>query len=141
MKYLKTETQTGKSLTFFPPSHLIFRVATRNFKIQWYPRELELAKNWLGEKYFKLEKLKLPLPVTHLAGNNTELPSNSNILKTVRVNIVFTKIFFLKIDKLSNDIQVDRICTCGSSVIDVLSLRNYWNLKNRVFKFFRYWKG
>ena len=44
---------------------------------------------FLSRNYFILS-----LPVTHLAGHNTELPSNSNILKTVRVNIVFTKIFF-----------------------------------------------
>ena len=33
--------------------------------------------------------------------DNTDLPSNSNI------------------DELSNDTQVDRLCTCGSLVIDV----------------------
>ena len=37
--------------------------------------------------------LTLSLPVTRCAGHNTDLPSNSNISKTVRVNIAFT---FLK---------------------------------------------
>ena len=40
-------------------------------------------------------------------------------------------------DKLSNDIQVDRLCTCGSLVIDVKILWNYWNQKNRGFQLFQ----
>ena len=31
--------------------------------------------------------------------------------------------------------QVDKLCTCISVVIDVYSLWNYWNLKNRVLNF------
>ena len=57
--------------------------------------------------------LALSFPASRWAGDNTELPSNSNIFKTVRVNI--NKLF----DKLSNGMQVDRLCACGSQVIDV----------------------
>ena len=37
--------------------------------------------------------------------------------------------------------QIDRLCNCGSQVIDVESLWNSWHLKNRAFQFFWYWKG
>ena len=62
-----------------------------------------------------------------------------DISKTVRVNLGF-KTTVLK-DKPSNDIQIDRLCTCGSQVINVEKLWNHWNLTNQVFKFFRDWKG
>ena len=59
--------------------------------------------------------LTLSLPVPRCAGDNTDLPSKSNISKTVRVNITFKRIF----DKLSSGMPVDKLCTCGSQVIDV----------------------
>ena len=37
--------------------------------------------------------------VTHLVGDNTDLPSNSNITKTVTVNITFTSTFLKNIPK------------------------------------------
>ena len=51
--------------------------------------------------------------VTRYAGNNTDLSSDSNILNALMVKIM-QRIFA----KLANDIQVDRLCTCGSLVID-----------------------
>ena len=39
----------------------------------------------------------LSLPVTHCAGHNSDLPSNSNISKTVKVNIAFTEQFLKNI--------------------------------------------
>ena len=33
-------------------------------------------------------------PLTSFTGHNTDLPSNSNVLKKVRVNIAFTGTFF-----------------------------------------------
>ena len=63
--------------------------------------------------------LTLLLPVTCCADRNTNLPSNSNISKRVRVNIAFTRTFQRVFEKLFNDIQVDRLCTCGTLVIDV----------------------
>ena len=59
------------------------------------------------------------LPVPRWAGDNTDLTLNSNISKMVRVNIAFTRTFLRVFDKLSNDIQADRLCPCGSLVIDV----------------------
>ena len=45
-------------------------------------------------------------------------------------------LFFLRVFiKLSNDIQLDSLGTCCSLVIDVSSLQNFWNLKNRFFNF------
>ena len=73
----------------------------------------------------------LSISITRCVGHNTDLISNNNISKTARVN---TDSF----DQLSIDIQVDTLCTSGSLVIDVQSLWNYWNLKNRVVQFFRY---
>ena len=61
----------------------------------------------------------LSLPVPHRAGDNTDLPSNSNISKTVRVNIAFKDFHLRLFDKLSNNIQIDRLCTCASLFIDV----------------------
>ena len=53
------------------------------------------------------------------AGHDTDLFSSSNISKTVRVNVVFTQNIFERIfDKLSNDTQVDRLCTYGPPIID-----------------------
>ena len=46
--------------------------------------------------------------------------SNSNVAKTVKVNVVFMRTYFkFSFDKLSNGMQVDRLCTFGSQVIDV----------------------
>ena len=59
----------------------------------------------------------------YCVGHNTNLASNSNILQTVRVNIAFKtfkkELFSRVFDRLSNDIQVDKLCTCGSVLIDV----------------------
>ena len=70
--------------------------------------------------------LTLSLPVPRWADDNIDLPSDSNILKTVRVNIAFAATFFkeystsfLMVCRLSNGKQVDRLCTCGSQVVDV----------------------
>ena len=70
-----------------------------------------------------LFRFTILLPVTRCSGHNTDLPSNNNILKIVRVNIAFTKAFFLKKIiryKLSNHVQVDRLCTCGSWFVELL---------------------
>ena len=58
-------------------------------------------------------------------GDNTDLPTNSNISKTVNVNIVFKRTFLEIFNKLSNGIQVDRLCNYDSQVIDVQCLWNY----------------
>ena len=40
--------------------------------------------------------------------------------KTVKVNIAFLTPIFKKVfDKFSNDMQTDRLCICGSLVVDV----------------------
>ena len=58
--------------------------------------------------------LTLSLPVRRWAEANIDLPSNSNISKQVRVNVAFTSLF----DKLSDDMQVDRPCTCSFLATD-----------------------
>ena len=49
-----------------------------------------------------------PFSLCGSEGHNTGQPSNNNISKIVRVNIVVTRKFLRVFDKLSNDIQVDR---------------------------------
>ena len=44
--------------------------------------------------WFFTETLTLLFPVPRCAGDNTDLHSNSNISKTIRVNIAFTTTFF-----------------------------------------------
>ena len=68
-------------------------------------------------------KINFSTPFDPRAVQNTDLHSNSNISKTLRVNIDFKKkttTFFKRVfDKLSNDIQLDRLRTCNSRVIDI----------------------
>ena len=80
---------------------------------------LDTPTNSIEEEQESFKNLMLSLLVLCWAGHNTDLPSDSNISKTVRVNIAFDRTFFKKIFKLSNGIPVDRIYTCGSQVIDV----------------------
>ena len=40
-----------------------------------------------------INRLTLSLPVPHCAGDKTNLPSDSNISKTVRVNVAYTRTF------------------------------------------------
>ena len=68
--------------------------------------------------WFFTETLTLSLPISRWAGDNIDLPSNRNILKTARVNIDFTERCLI-LHKLSNGMQVGRLCTCGSQVIYV----------------------
>ena len=85
-------------------------------------------------KYFS--SLVLLLPVPRWACLPTDLPSDRNISKTVRVNIAFSVTFLNNIQQALNGLQVDKFCTCGSQVIDVKILCNYWHLKNGIFRFF-----
>ena len=80
---------------------------------------LDTPTNSIKEEQKSFKNLTLSLLVLRWAGHNTDLPSDSNISKTVRVNIAFDRTFFKKIFKLSYGIQVNRIYTCGSQVIDV----------------------
>ena len=85
-----------------------------------------------------LFRFTLLLPVTRCSGHNTNLPSNNNILKIVTVNIAFTKAFFLKKNYWISFLIMSRLIDYA---LVVHGLSNYWNLKNQVFQFFRYWKG
>ena len=50
--------------------------------------------------------------------HNTNLSTQRSISKTVKVNSYSMQVFERVFNIFSNDIQVDRICTCGSLVID-----------------------
>ena len=53
--------------------------------------------------------------VKHIEMIEMIVASNSNTSKTLKVNIASKRVF----DKLSNDIQVDGLCTCASLIIDI----------------------
>ena len=54
----------------------------------------------------------------------------------MKVNVPLLKLF-LVFNKLSNDTQVNRFCTCGSLVIDFKVCGIAQNLKILFFNFFR----
>ena len=92
---------------------LMIMFSTGNWYIG-YPVLLHLKQK------FVFSSITLSLPVPRWTGHNTDLPLDSNISKTVRVNIAFALNILKRIfNKLSNGIQVDTICTCVSQVIDV----------------------
>ena len=68
------------------------------------------------------------------AGHNTDLPSDSNISKTVRVNIAFDRTFF---KKYSSFLMVYRLIEFTHAVLKLLMFNvcNYWHLRDRVFQF------
>ena len=59
----------------------------------------------------------------------------------MRINIAFTITFKRVFDKLSNDIEVDRLCTCDSLVIDVESLLELLESQKPSFSIFAVLKG
>ena len=63
--------------------------------------------------------LNLSLPLLRWAGHNTNLHANSNISKALRLSIDFLEDFKRIINKLSNGIMIDTLCTCDFQVIDV----------------------
>ena len=66
-------------------------------KLFWICESDISLDNWKNLKYILM--LTLSLPIIRCAGHNTDMPSNSNISKTV--------------------IQFDAFCTCSSVVTDV----------------------
>ena len=64
--------------------------------------------------------LTLSFFVPRWGGGNTDQTSDINISKTVGVNIAFNRIYFQRtFNKFSNGMQVDRLCSFDSRVIDV----------------------
>ena len=80
----------------------------------------------------KLSKLTISLLLPRWAcenmGENTDLNSNGNVSKTMNV---FQRIF----NKLSNYMQVDRLYTCGCSLVMFKVYGNIGILKIDVFNF------
>ena len=96
-----------------------------------------MDKSWTFSCFFFTENLTLSLPVSRWAGANTNLPSNSNIWKTVRVNITLTEPEYLissvKITRLINfAIVVLRLLTfkvCGIIVISKIEFLKFFCTK------------
>ena len=87
--------------------------------------EILESQKFLFLKIFFSENLILSLRLTRWVRHDTNLSLNSNISKMVRVNVTFTHVFERIFNKLSNDTQGDRLCTCGSLVIDVYVYGNF----------------
>ena len=63
------------------------------------------SSNLILQWFFNKKNLTLSLPLTRWAGHNTNLSSNTNISKPVRVNIVFARNVFQRVfNKLPNDV-------------------------------------
>ena len=81
--------------------------------------------------------------MTGWAGDDTDLPSNSHISKTVLVKGTFT-FYERKFKKFSKDTQINRLFSGGSVVF---LFKVYGNsgimeyLKNQTFQFFPDWKA
>ena len=83
--------------------------------------------------------LTLSLPVTHWAGNNTDLHPNSNISKTVRVNVACTRTFFKRY--VISFLIVCRLIDFAFVVLKLLMFKFCGitgNSKIEFFQFFRY---
>lgn len=80
------------------------------------------------------EKASLVLIIVITNGNSKQTNSNSkHYLQQSYLESVF--------NKLSNDTQVNRLCTCDSLVVVVSSSKKFWNLKMFISQIFRYRKG
>ena len=92
----------------------------RVFNFSSTKRKLKTIQNLtLYVFWFFTGTLTLLLPVQRWVCDNTNLLSDGNFSKTIRVNITCTEIFLRMFNKLSNGMQGDRLPTCGSQVIDV----------------------
>ena len=83
--------------------------------------------------------LSLSLRVPRWASHNTDLPSDRNLSKTVRLSIAFAGIFFKEYSTtflmVCRLIDSALVCTLHQ-VIHVSSLGKYCLLKNCLFQFF-----
>ena len=86
---------------------------------------------------FFTENVSLLLPVPCSAGANTNLPLNSNILKTVKLNVFFTLMFskeysisFLMISTLSDfslgALRLLMFKVCGTTAISKIDFCNFY---------------
>ena len=81
--------------------------------------------------------LTLLLPALYWTGDNTDLPSSRNISKAVKVNLAFIVPFFKKKGKLSCDIEIDRLHTCGS--VKFVGLLEFQKVSFSLFPVLKGW--
>ena len=108
-----------------------------SFLDHWYPcillvkwkinKQLKLKAALCTDYEFDFCVLILFSHVPGWKGHITDLSSNRNNLNTLRVNCIL-----LSLNKLSNDAQVDRLCTCGSLCM-LKKLSNDTHVDRRCF--------
>ena len=80
--------------------HTIFKSQDIGWSVKLAYKEIRITSHTFGQNIYIFmvsRTLILSLPVTWCAGHNSNLPLNSNILKTVRVKIAFTLMFLKSI--------------------------------------------
>ena len=80
--------------------------------------------------------LILQLPITSWVGDSTNLPSNSNISKTVKVNIAFLQIFFE--EYLIRFLMVYRLVDIGLVVLNLLMFKVNGIIRISKINFFNF---
>ena len=125
------------------PSFSIFLVLkglNKRKEIKNYSKPPKLLSQSLF-KQFKIEDLTLSLPATRCAGHNTDLPSNRNISKTVRITIAFTQKFFKEYCISSNKCLLNfETVRCGAYQREALisKLRKWTILNIKTLLFFSF---
>ena len=126
------------------PSFSIFLVLkglNKRKEIKNYSKPPKLLSQSLF-KQFKIEDLTLSLLATRCAGHNTDLPSNRNISKTVRITIAFTQKFFKEYCISSNKCLLNfETVRCGAyqreALISKLGKWTILNIKTLLFFSFK----
>ena len=122
------------------------RVKQNQNKIKTFQTLLTLYVNHFSSNFnqnqliflliLKLQPFLFTVP--RWAGESTDVYSNNNISKSVKVNDTLKKWNKRVFNKFSNDVQIDRLCTCRSLVIIVYNLWRYGNIGILKIEFFNF---
>ena len=134
LKFLELLESQKPSFSIF----LVLKGLNKIKEIKIYSESPKLLSQSLF-KQFKIENLTLSLPATRCAGHNTDLPSNRNISKTVRITIAFTQKFFKEYCISSNKCLLNfETVRCGAYQREALiSKLGKWTILNiKTLSFF-----
>ena len=134
--FIKLENKSCRSMSNFAYFLLFSGVQTKSKMLKTIPNLCQLLfkqfkKRWILFWFFT-EILFLLFPVLHWASANTDLPSNSNISKTVRVKIAFTKKPSLKTSFIIKCRLIDFVL----AVLQLLMFKVYRNTGISKINFF-----
>ena len=113
-------------------------------KIKNHSKPSKLVSNHFSSNFNKIpiffwfftETLTLSLPVPLSAGDNTDLPSDSNISKTVRVKIAFTRRLFKEYS--TSFLMVCRLIDFALVVLRLLMFKVCGSIGISKIEFFNY---